>query len=842
MDNVHTQLLPLQDPLGSVRSYGATRKGKRTVSMEQSVSLRESASVINFHASKRTRPRSQSEGNRSPLALSRRISRASIAESEALLDEEDYDELEESVEGLDTLLLDDSPYAEVRACVTNRDDPDMDPNTLRMWTIALLFTVLGSAVNLFFSLRFPSIAITALLAQLLSHPLGIAWERYLPDIELNLLVVRVKLNDTSRPWNAKEHCCVFIASNVSFAFAFATDVLTEQIKFYGMKPSIMYQVLFVLSTQVIGYTFAGLSRQWLVYPSSMIWPSTLVNCALFQVLHPLDKVDDEPNDNSSISSGDLVPGPSRARFFFILFTLACIWAFVPSFFVPALSYFSIFTWFAPKNLIINTILGVKSGLGIFPFTFDWAQVSFTGSPILVPWWAQVNALAGVAIFLWIIAPILYYTNTFYTGYLPFLDSNIFDNTGNYYNVSRIITDEVTFDISKYESYSPLYLPAAYVMSYWAAFASLTALIVHCYLFYKDDIMRQWRASRSEATHSDGDVHTRLMRRYDEVPSLWYVTIFFVCLAVAMYVVQVDEVGLPWYGLLLALAICALFFVPMGIINAIANQNASTALLCQLICGAAFPGRPIANMVFLTYGYIGGMQGIRFAADMKIGTYMKIPPRLLFKVQLAATVVGSLTQVSVLNFLFAAIPKICQIDAPNGLTCPIARIHFNSSIIWGLVGPGRLFGKDALYHALMYAFPIGAILPIPIYLMAMRNKKNSNSFWHLVNMPVILSILTWVPPAGGLNVSSWAFVGFLSNVVLKRSRPDLWQRYNFVASAALDMGLAVALVIGFFALVYTGYLEQYGLEFGSWLYKDTCDWNGCPNIALGSGEVFGRHTW
>lgn len=810
--------------------------------MEQSRSLRESKSLISFHASRRTRPRSA--GTSSPVALSRRVSGVSIPESAVLLDDEEYDLLEESQEGLDVLLLDDSPYAEVRACVTNRDDPEMEANTLRMWTIALFFTVLGSAVNLFFSLRFPAIAITALLAQLISHPIGIAWERYLPDVEINLLLTRVKLNDKTHPWNTKEHCCVFIASNVSFAFAFATDVLTEQIKFYGMKPSFLYQVLFILSTQVIGYTFAGLTRQWLVYPSSMIWPSTLVNCALFQVLHPQASGSDDTadiDDSESVNTTDTVPGPSRTRFFFILFSLAFVWAFIPSFFFPAFSYFGIFTWFAPKNLIVNTVLGAKSGLGIFPFTLDWAQVSFTGSPILVPWWAQVNALCGIAIFLWILSPILYYTNSFSTGYLPFLDGNVFDNTGSYYNVSRIITPDVLFDQKMYEEYSPLYLPAAYIMSYWAAFASLTALIVHCYLFYRKDIVRQWRASRNEATKSNGDVHIRLMRRYDEVPANWYICTFVICLAVALYVVQTNDVGLPWYGLLLALCICALFFVPMGIINAIANQNASTALLCQLICGAVFPGRPIANMVFLTYGYIGGMQGIRFAADMKIGTYMKIPPRLLFKVQLVATCVGSLTQVGVLNFLFAKIPKICQTDAPNGLTCPIARIHFNSSIIWGLVGPRRLFGRGAPYHILMYAFPIGAILPVPFYLLSRRRGKRSDSLWNFINVPVMLSSMTWIPPAGGLNFSSWAFVGFLSNFVLKRKRPDLWQRYNFVASAALDMSLAVALVVGFFAFVYTGYLDKYRLEIGGW-FRETCDWRGCPRLQVPPGKTFGRETW
>ncbi|CCG81759.1 Uncharacterized oligopeptide transporter C29B12.10c [Taphrina deformans PYCC 5710] len=806
--------------------------------MEYAKTLRESASIINFHPSQRTKPRSSSY---SPVRLSRQPSRTeAIPEEAALLDEEEYDLLEENDEG-EALLLDDSPYAEVRACVSNRDDTSKNPNTLRMWTIALLFTILGSAVNLFFSLRFPSVAITALLAQLLSHPLGIAWERFVPDRTINLYFSKIRLNDKGQPWNTKEHCCVFVASNVSFTFAFATDVLTEQIKFYGMTPSIWYQILFILSTQVIGYAFAGLTRQWLVEPSSMIWPSVLVNCALFQVLHPGTDKPSTPSESEGVSMQNVVAGPSRTRFFFLLFVAGFIWALFPSFFIPALSYFSIATWFAPKNILINTILGSRSGLGLLPLTFDWAQVSFTGSPILVPWWAQVNALAGIAIFLWVAAPIVYYTNTFYTGHIPFLDANIFDNTGAYYNVSQIITPQFLFDLDKYESYSPVYLPAAYTMSYFAAFASLTALLVHCYLFYGADIIRQWRSSRREVSKPTGDVHVRLMRRYSEVPSLWYVLIFSICFCIALYIVQSGEVSLPWYGLVLALTICAVFFIPMGIINAVANQNASTALLCQLVCGAVFPGRPVANMVFLTYGYIAGMQGIRFAADMKVGSYMKIPPRLLFRVQLVATIVGSLTQVFVMNFLFANVPNICTPEAPNGLTCPIARIHFNSSIIWGLVGPGRLFGREALYHPLIYAFLFGALVPIPVYYLAKRRNK-SDSVWNFVNTPVILSSMTWIPPAGGLNFGSWALVGFFSNYVLKRRRPDLWQRYNFVASAALDMSLAVAVVVGFFALVYTGLLQKYGLTFGSWLYEDTCDWNGCPRLPLAAGERFGLGKW
>lgn len=47
----------------------------------------------------------------------------------------------------------------------------------------------------------------------------------------------------------------------------------------------MYQILLTLSTQILGYTFAGLTRQWLVRPPSMIWPGTLMSTAMFTTLH-----------------------------------------------------------------------------------------------------------------------------------------------------------------------------------------------------------------------------------------------------------------------------------------------------------------------------------------------------------------------------------------------------------------------------------------------------------------------------------------------------------------------------------------------------------------------------
>jgi len=56
----------------------------------------------------------------------------------------------------------DSPYEEVRASVSNMDDPEMPVLTFRMWIIGIFLTVGSAAANTFFNFRNPQIYIVSL--------------------------------------------------------------------------------------------------------------------------------------------------------------------------------------------------------------------------------------------------------------------------------------------------------------------------------------------------------------------------------------------------------------------------------------------------------------------------------------------------------------------------------------------------------------------------------------------------------------------------------------------------------------------------------------------------------
>ncbi|KAF3916392.1 hypothetical protein ABW21_db0206769 [Orbilia brochopaga] len=738
-----------------------------------------------------------------------------------------------------------------------------------MWCLAILFAITGSATNLFFSLRYPSVSITPFVALLLAHPLGRLWDIVFPVIlpcgSTASPFARIRRWLGQGRWNKKEHACVYISSNVSFGFAFATDVIVSQKHFYNQPTPLLYQILLTLSTQFLGYTFAGITRQWLVYPSSMVWPVTLQSTAMFTTLH--DHNDDDEHVRGWERWG-------RWKFFMTVLGGSVVWYFFPGFIAPVLSYFNIGTWAKPDSVVVANLFGVSSGLGLIPITFDWAQISYIGSPIITPFWAAANVLIGLVAVMWILAPILYYANVFYSSYMPILSSAVYDNTGGFYDVGRVLTPQFTFDEEGYKHYSKVFLPITYVLSYALQFAAMTALVTHTAIWHGKDIWAQGKralrvgsaasAGKNEASYQrlrganrriksaddltdeqwadivgDEDVHVRLMKRYPEAPASWYIATGVVTSAVGMWLVEAYDIHLPWYGVLLALGICTTFFVPVGLIMAITNTQSSIFLLCQLVAGYAFAGRGIANMVFVTYGYITCTQGLKFASDLKLGQYVKIPPRTLFAVQMVATAVGAMVQVGVLNWMFTAVPGICTADAMSGFTCPLARVHFNGSVLWGVVGPDRFFGRGELYRPLVAAFGIGLLAPVGVYMYGKATGTNVRR----VSLPVVFGSLSWIPPATGLNFSTWGVVCWVMNSWIRRRRGDWWRKYRMVLSAGLDTGLAVGVGVVFFAVVWPQWSWSANWRWwGTEVYKEGCDWRGCPLKTLADGETFGPKTW
>jgi hypothetical protein len=134
----------------------------------------------------------------------------------------------------------------------------------------------------------------------------------------------------------------------------------------------------------------------------------------------------------------------------------------------------------PNNVIANKVFGGFRGYGILPTTLDWTVISgYALSPLIPPFHAVANTVAGVIVFFVIISAGLHFSGTWYADYFVVQSSDAFDNTGAKYNVSRILNDQLLLNEEAYHAYSPLYFSTQFALCYGLSFAAVAAVIIQC---------------------------------------------------------------------------------------------------------------------------------------------------------------------------------------------------------------------------------------------------------------------------------------------------------------------------------------------------------------------------
>ncbi|EIN12782.1 OPT-domain-containing protein [Punctularia strigosozonata HHB-11173 SS5] len=734
----------------------------------------------------------------------------------------EYHKLFEELKVEAALIKINSPYAEVRAVVDNHDDPTMPSSTFRAWFIGLIYVGVGAFINQFFSIRQPGIGVGSNVAQLLAYPAGRLLEAILPTKKFTLFGQEMSLNPG--PFNLKEHMVITIMANVGFSAPYTNNVIFVQFipRFFNQSwaSNFGYQILVGLSTNFIGYGLAGLTRRFLVYPAAAIWPQNLATIALNRAFH---------SGRNEVAHGWKV---SRMRYFLYCFVGMFVYFWFPNYIFQALSYFNWITWIAPQNVSLAAISGSVNGLGLNPLpSFDWNYITVGGDPIINPFFVILNAFIGTAITLPIIAAI-WYTNVFNTAYLPINSNGVFDNTGSRYNVSLTVNDDALFDEESYMQYSPAYLAAGNILLYGIFFAVYTATISHAILYHRHEIASGFRSllSRRSYHETNKDVHSRLMTAYKEVPELWYFGLLVSAIAVGAAGVGAFPThttpAVVLYGVFLALIFC----IPIGIITSVTNVQVTLNVLAEFLGGLWFPGNAAAMNYFKSYGYVTTAHTISFAQDLKLAHYMKIPQRVTFAAQSIATLVSTFVCVGILNFQMTQINDVCSPTQPDHFTCPGINTFFTASVLWGTLGPRRMFGTGRIYNGLIWCFLIGFILPFIFYFAAKRWK-----IFELVHLPVILvGGLIWAP-FNMANVWPAIPIAWLFNVYIKRRYLAWWGKYSYITTTAFSCAIAISAIVMFFALQWPNVVINWS---GNNRPFEGCDGIGCPLKPIPEQGFFG----
>ncbi|GJU96051.1 oligopeptide transporter 4-like protein [Tanacetum coccineum] len=143
----------------------------------------------------------------------------------------------------------------------------------------------------------------------------------------------------------------------------------------------------------------------------------------------------------------------------------------------------------------------------------------------------------------------------------------------------------------------------------------------------------------------------------------------------------------------------------------------------------------------------------------------IVPFLLSTHQVLGTIIAGTVNLGVAWYLLSNIDVICHPDPKSNSpwTCSNDTVFFDASVIWGLVGPKRIFG-----------------------------------------------------PLGNYGALNWFFLGGIMG-------PIAWKRYNYILSAALDAGVAFMAVL----LYFTTGLEDRSVHWWGTDNPQHCDLATCP---------------
>lgn len=122
----------------------------------------------------------------------------------------------------------------------------------------------------------------------------------------------------------------------------------------------------------------------------------------------------------------------------------------------------------------------------------------------------------------------------------------------------------------------------------------------------------------------------------------------------------------------------------------------------------------------------------------------------------------------------------------------------------------MFGPDSNYYIVLWAFVIGFFLPIPFWLLDRFFPKVGFKY---VNIPMILVGLATLPGS----TSSWITCSFMimlaSQYYFKRRYRDLFVKYNYLISTALDSG--TSLMVFLLAMALYGGVSGVSYNFPTW---------------------------
>ncbi|KAJ3236482.1 hypothetical protein HDU78_004633 [Chytriomyces hyalinus] len=455
----------------------------------------------------------------------------------------------------------------------------------------------------------------------------------------------------------------------------------------------------------------------------------------------------------------------------------------------------------------NAIASTTNGVGLFGLTLDWYYVQ-SSSPVTTPFWALLCSRVGNVIVAWVAVVLLFTNDHWGLSQLMSLDNlnptlnSLHLYAGNANSTTHRLGSKVdpTFFYDKTRNYNlnttayndvqPLHITSYFAVQYGASFLTISSVLSHVFLWYGSAVWRQLKSAiKQVADATDAqDVHNRIMSAYWDPPD-WMFLVFAAGMIGLTFVVSLfTPFEIPWWGVLLNVALTSLLIVPVGIIAGISGITIGISVLAEFLMGSIIPGHTVAVMAFKSLALNNLNQGLTLVMGLKLGHYLHVPPVAVISAQFLGTFINAVVATGVTWWMMFYSGDL--LDAHHGSWQYIAYQSFYSDgAIWGAIGPVRFFGVGSIYEGLLWCFLVGFLCPFGPWLCDRYIYKSS--YWQFVNFPVIFAYAG----VGGYqnNVVVPLFISFLFQVVLFRFFKNWYHNFAFVMASGFDVGTGIAIL-------------------------------------------------
>lgn len=123
--------------------------------------------------------------------------------------------------------------------------------------------------------------------------------------------------------------------------------------------------------------------------------------------------------------------------------------------------------------------------------------------------------------LWIVTPVVYFSNYWSAMSYPIVSSNLYDNQAELYDISKIVNKDLSFNLTMYEAYSPVIMTPYFAITYGTSFMAVVASFIHVALYYGSDIwlIAKTQCSRKLRRVKNSRLGRALTKLFQDKPSL-----------------------------------------------------------------------------------------------------------------------------------------------------------------------------------------------------------------------------------------------------------------------------------------------------------------------------------